>query len=137
MSALYRPDATFEDSTFSLRGPAIADMWRMFCRPAEGLRIEYSSITADDRYGSAHWEAFYRFPATSRAVHNVIDARFEFVGGLIAHHRDVFDMYRWTRQALGSPGLALGWTPYFQARVRSQAASQLRRFQQCRDHPQP
>ena len=78
---------------------------------------------------SAHWEPTYVFSATGRVVHNIIDAEFEFDdAGLITRHTDRFDFWRWARQALGAPGLLLGWTPLLRARVRTQAAANLKRF---------
>jgi len=61
-------------------------------------------------------------------VHNIIDARFTFNDGLIASHRDTFDFWRWSRQALGPTGLMLGWTPLLRNKVRSRAASNLATF---------
>ncbi|MES2959290.1 MAG: nuclear transport factor 2 family protein [Pseudomonadota bacterium] len=131
MSACYAQDAVFDDEAFSLKGRAqIAGMWTMLCDAvkAKGLdvwKIEYRDIT--DR--SAHWEATYRFSATGRMVHNIIDAEFEFDGaGLITRQRDRFDFWRWARQALGAPGLLLGWSPFLRAKVRAQAAKNLDRF---------
>ena len=78
---------------------------------------------------SAHWEPTYLFSATGRVVHNITDAEFEFDdAGLITRHTDRFDFWRWARQALGAPGLLLGWTPLLRARVRTQAAANLKRF---------
>ena len=78
---------------------------------------------------SAHWEAHYRFSATGRQVLNRIDAEFDFDDhGLITRHRDRFDFWAWSRQALGLPGWLLGWTPFLRRKVRAQAASKLRQF---------
>jgi hypothetical protein len=41
---------------------------------------------------------------------------------------DVFDLYAWTRQALGLKGLLLGWTPPVQHAVRAQASRALEAF---------
>ena len=88
-------------------------------------RLQVSALTDH----SAHWEPTYLFSATGRVVHNVIDARFEFdAQGLISRHTDRFDFWRWSRQALGAPGLLLGWSPFLRAKVRAQAAASLRRF---------
>jgi hypothetical protein len=92
-------------------------------------QLEFGAIEADRRCGSAHWEARYRFGADRRIVLNRIDASFEFRDGLIAVHRDRFDFWAWSRQALGVPGLLLGWTPWLQAKVRAQAASRLQAWQ--------
>ena len=128
MQACYAPDARFEDEVFTLSGRAqVGGMWRMLCdaTAAKGRdvwRIETSAITER----SAHWEAHYRFSATGRMVHNIIDAEFEFAAdGLIRRHRDRFNFWRWSRQALGAPGWLLGWTPLLRRKVRRQAAANL------------
>jgi hypothetical protein len=107
-------------------------MWRMLCaatksKPASlaHWKLEVSAITAR----SAHWEAHYLFSATGRSVVNRIDASFEFnAQGLITKHRDRFDFWVWSRQALGAPGWLLGWTPVLRAKVRQTAAANLQRF---------
>lgn len=129
MARCYTPDARFSDPVFTdLRGAQVAAMWRMLCQRATDLRITYSDISADGNSGAAHWEAWYTYSATGRPVHNVIEATFTFRDGLIAAHHDHFDLYRWTRQALGSTGVLLGWTPVLQSAVRRKAAVALARF---------
>ena len=75
--------------------------------------------------------ARYIFTGTGRPVVNDIQARFRFRDGLIAEHRDSFDLYRWSRQALGAKGLLLGWTPLVHNAVRRQAAQGLAAFRQA------
>jgi len=138
MAACYAPDVRFSDPVFpDLAGPRAGAMWHMLCERGKDLRVTASGITADDRTGSAHWEAWYTFSATGRAVHNVIDARFEFGGGLITRHSDAFDFYRWARQALGAKGALLGWTPLVRNAVRKQAARGLEAFIAKRAAPAP
>ena len=60
---------------------------------------------------------------------NDIQARFVFRDGKICEHHDTFDLWRWSRQALGTTGLLLGWTPLVQGKVRQQALKGLRAFQ--------
>ena len=131
MTACYALDAQFDDEAFSLRGrEQIGGMWSMLCDAVKTngrdvWKLEVSAITER----SAHWEPTYRFSATGRTVHNIIDAEFDFdAGGLISRHRDRFDFWRWARQALGAPGLLLGWSPMLRAKVRAQAAKNLDRF---------
>ena len=131
MQACYAPNAHFEDEVFTLDGPfQIGGMWRMLCEAtkAKGLahwKLEVSQVTER----SAHWDAHYLFSATGRSVLNKIDAEFEFDSlGLIVKHRDRFDFWAWSRQALGTPGLLLGWSPFLRNKVRAQAASNLKRF---------
>lgn len=129
MVACYAPDVHFTDPAFGdLHGPRAGAMWKMLCGRAPELKVEASNFSADDRAGAAHWEAWYPFSATKRRVHNVIDARFEFRDGLIVRHVDSFDFWRWSRQALGAPGLLLGWSGMLQNKVRGQAVKGLDAF---------
>ena len=138
MAACYADDARFDDEVFSLRGRSeIGDMWEMLCRATrqggrDAWALEFSRVQADVVQGQAHWEARYRFSATGRAVHNRIDAGFEFRDGMITAHRGCFDFWTWSRQALGAPGWLLGWTPFLRNKVRAQAASRLQAFREVR-----
>ena len=126
MAACYAPDATFSDPVFQdLRGAEVPSMWRMLCESADDLVIVHRDVRAEGDQGSAHWDADYTFTATGRPVHNEIDASFLFRDGLIAEHVDRFDLWKWTRQALGPVGIALGWSPPVQNKVRSQARARL------------
>jgi ketosteroid isomerase-like protein len=129
MAACYAPDVRFSDPVFpELVGDRARGMWRMLLHRGKDLRVEFSGVRADDREGSAHWEAWYTFSATGRKVHNVIDARFTFKDGLVATHTDSFDFYRWSKQALGPTGLLLGWTPLVRNKVRATAGKGLDDF---------
>jgi len=129
MTACYGPEATFSDPVFpALRGTEVGAMWRMLCERGADLRIAFGEVEANADRGSARWEAWYTFSATNRPVHNVIQASFEFRAGLILHHRDRFDLYRWARQALGLKGILLGWAPPVQRAIRGQAARALEGF---------
>lgn len=130
MAACYAPDVRFSDPVFpDLRGPRAAAMWKMLCSGKEesGLRVELLEHQAEDVRGSAHWRAHYTFTETGRPVVNDIRATFRFADGLIAEHRDRFAFHRWARQALGPPGLLLGWTPMMRSAVRRKAAARLER----------
>ena len=50
-------------------------------------------------------------------VINDIIAEFKIKDGKIIKHQDKFDFYKWSRQALGFPGLFLGWTPFLKNKV--------------------
>jgi ketosteroid isomerase-like protein len=135
MGACYAPEAVFDDEAFSLRGAReIAGMWKMLCeatqaKGADVWKLSWRDVQADASTGQAHWDAHYRFSATGRIVDNAIDARMTFTPeGLIATHRDRFDFWRWSRQALGTPGLLLGWSPMLRNKVRATAAQNLAAF---------
>lgn len=129
MGACYAPDAHFSDPVFTdLNGDEVRAMWRMLCERGADLELSHSAIETEGDRGSAHWVADYTFSGTGRAVHNEIDAGFRFEDGLIAEHRDSFDLWRWARQALGPVGVLLGWSPPVQAKIRSQARASLEEF---------
>ena len=128
MAVCYHPEIRFSDPAFpDLRGPRAAAMWRMLCERGTDLELEYSQVEADETTGSAHWQARYTFRATRRKVHNKISAQFRFRDGKIVEHRDRFDFWAWSRQALGPAGLLLGWTPLLRRKVQRTAGSQLDR----------
>lgn len=130
MAGCYADDARFSDPVFrDLDADQARAMWRMFCTSGNDLDLTFGDVAADDNRGSATWEAIYAFPKTGRRVHNKITASFTFRDGRIVRHSDSFDLYRWTRMALGPLGVALGWSPIVQNQVRSQAMAQLQRFQ--------
>lgn len=132
MAACYADDARFSDPVFQdLRGPRVGAMWRMLASRATTLEVSYSDISADDRTGRAHWEARYEFSATGRRVHNVIEARFELAGGKIVRHTDQFDLWRWSRMALGVKGALLGWSPLVRGAIRRTALRSLAAFERA------
>lgn len=129
MRAAYADDAHFSDAAFpDLHGAAVGDMWTMLCEQAQDFRLEFRNVKADDVSGSAHWEARYLFRG-QRPVHNIIDAQFTFQNGKIVRHIDTFDFWRWSKQALGPIGWALGWTPWLKKTVNATAAKNLASWQ--------
>lgn len=132
MAACYHPDATFRDPVFRLRGDECGDMWRMLTSRATDLRAEAHEVTADASAGAARWIARYTYSGTGRPVENHVAARFRFADGLVVEHVDTFDLWRWSRQALGPVGLVLGWSPLMQGKVRREAKRALDRFREKR-----
>lgn len=133
MAACYHADVHFSDGAFpELRGEHAPNMWRMLLSRATDLRIEAGDIRADDRTGSARWEAWYTLQATGRHVHNIIEARFELTDGLIVRHTDSFDFGPWSRQAFGPIAALIGWTGLLQRAVQRRVAKDLARFEEKR-----
>jgi ketosteroid isomerase-like protein len=129
MAACYAPDARFDDPVFGdLSGAEAGAMWRMLTARAADLRVELVEHVAQDTAGSARWIAHYTFTQTGRPVVNDVRAEFRFADGLIAEHSDRFGFWRWSRQALGPPGLLLGWTPLLRRKVSAQARAGLDAF---------
>jgi ketosteroid isomerase-like protein len=129
MAACYAPDARFDDPVFpGLHGAEPGQMWRMLTSRATDLKIELRKHRASGDAGSAHWIATYTFAQTGRPVVNDVQATFRFENGLIAEHRDDFSFYAWSRQALGTPGLLLGWTPIIRGATQKKARAGLDEF---------
>ena len=125
MAACYAPDAHFHDPVFGdLTGAEAGAMWRMLTGRAEDLEVEL--VEHDAR--SAHWIARYTFTQTGRPVVNDVRAEFKIADGLIVDHVDRFSFWAWSRQALGAPGVLLGWTPMLRSKVGGTARKGLDEF---------
>lgn len=127
MAQCYHPEAYFRDEAFELTGKEIGSMWHMLCSRGKDMTMEYS-VSEENGVITAHWEPQYRFSQTGRHVHNIVDAEFEFREGKIMTHIDRFNFWRWSRQALGAPGLFLGWTPLLRNKVSTMAMGNLKKF---------
>lgn len=131
MASCYHKNIQFQDPAFGkLEGQDVIDMWEMLIDKSKGnLKIEFSDVTADEVTGSAKWVATYNFSKTNRTVVNVIQASFVFKEGLIIKHTDDFDIWKWSKQALGLPGYLLGWTGFMQQKIQKNALHSLRYYQ--------
>jgi hypothetical protein len=131
MRSCYHPEVLFQDPVFGkLEGTDAKDMWEMLTQKSQGnLKIRFSHLKATDSVGSADWKAYYTFSSTNRSVINAIHAEFEFKEGLIYRHKDSYDLYAWSKQALGLKGVLYGWTPFFKKKIQQQALQSLRSFQ--------
>ena len=126
MASCYHADVHFYDPVFQdLNGPEVMKMWRTLLTRSSDLEITLGDHQADETSGTGHWTAVYAFASTGRPVTNEIDAVFRFRDGLIIDHVDSFDFWKWSRQALGTPGLLLGWSPIVRNKVRKQSAELL------------
>lgn len=131
----YHPEATFDDPVFDLQGASVPAMWHMLCEGGKDMEVSYHSVRFDGRdTGAGQWEASYTFSLTGRRVHNRMRSTFRFKEGRIVAQKDRFDFWRWSRQALGLPGLLLGWTPFLRGRIRKRARGNLDKF--LASHPE-
>jgi ketosteroid isomerase-like protein len=130
MCALYHPDATFSDPVFrNLDSAEVQAMWRMLLERANGqLTIDFHSIAEYSDTVSCIWEARYPFSQTGRNVHNVIRSTMTFRDGKIIRHSDAFNLWKWSRMALGMPGVLLGWSPLLKNKIRKNAMTALRKY---------
>jgi ketosteroid isomerase-like protein len=129
MQDAYHPEAVFHDPVFQqLNAAEVKAMWQMLLTASKDLQVAASDVHAGTGNGSCRWDAWYTFLRTGRPVHNIIQATFEFKDGKIFRHTDDFSFWRWSRQALGTSGLLLGWTPIVQNKVRTTARHNLDKF---------
>lgn len=132
MISCYHDEAVFEDPAFGkLNRKEVAAMWKMLLERSKGnLKVEFKDVVSDGNLGAATWIATYIFSQTNRKVVNTIHAEFEFKEGLILKHKDNFDIYKWSKQALGWKGFLLGWTPFMQNGIQQNAKKALSNYMQ-------
>jgi hypothetical protein len=134
MSECYHPKVHFIDPAFGLlKENQVSDMWKMLLLKSKGnIKIEFSDVKADENTGAAKWVATYNFSKTNRKVINKISAEFMFQDGLIIKHIDSFDVWKWSKQAFGLTGYLLGWTVFFQNKIKEQALLSLKKFTEAK-----
>lgn len=130
MQNCYAIDAKFSDPVFTdLDGQGVRAMWVMLLEGGKDLRLEFNNIQTAENGVTAEWIARYTFSATGNKVVNKVKASFVIKDGKIVKHTDNFNFYNWAKQALGVPGLLLGWTPYLKNKVRNKAKANLARYE--------
>lgn len=134
MKNCYSDDPSFLDPAFGLlEGEAVGAMWHMLCTNARNFSLEFSDIRLlDEEYCVCNWTARYTFSQTGRRVVNNVKAHMRIQDGKITGHSDQFDIWKWSRQALGLPGYLLGWSGLLRRKIRKNARSTLIKF--MKDH---
>ena len=130
MQDCYSDDPVFNDAVFGiLEGEEVGAMWEMLCRNARDFSLEFSNIRSlDDEYATCNWTARYTFSKTGRKVVNRIKAHMRIQDGKITEHTDEFDIWKWSRQALGLSGILLGWSGFMKSKIRRNARKNLKAF---------
>lgn len=129
MQRLYHDEATFSDPVFAhLTSAEVKAMWQMLLMAGRDLRVTYYDVQAVGDIQRCEWHAHYTFSRTGKKVHNIIRSEMKIRDGKIFSHRDDFDFWRWSRQALGFTGLLLGWTPAARSKVQETANQSLRAY---------
>ncbi len=129
MQNCYADNAVFNDAVFkNLDAQQVRAMWQMLVTKGKDLQLEFSNVQSNDTTGSAEWVANYTFSQTKRKVTNRIKASFVFEHGKIVQHTDEFDFYKWCAQALGLPGILLGWSGFMKNKVQAGAMKSLEAF---------
>lgn len=126
MATCYADDARFSDPIFpDLDAVEVRAMWMMLLSSGTDLRFTFTVEQESATEGRCVCEAIYTFGKSGRPVHNIIHSSFELRDGLIFRQRDRFNFWRWSRQALGTTGWLLGWTPILRNKVRKVMAKRL------------
>lgn len=126
MGDCYHEHATFSDPVFpDLDAEQTGAMWKMLLSGGTDLRITFEVLEETANTGKVRWQAWYTFSKTKRPVHNIVSSTFVLKDGLIMEQKDVFDFWRWSRQALGTTGWLLGWSPIVRDKVRGIATNNL------------
>jgi hypothetical protein len=131
MLECYHPTVKFRDPIFgSLNANEVSKMWEMLIiRSSGNLKIKLSDVKSNEYNGTALWVASYNFSKNKRPVVNRISAQFYFQDGLIIRHTDDFDIWKWSKQALGLTGYLFGWTGFMQNKIHTNAILSLRKYQ--------
>ena len=120
MTSCYHDNIEFEDPGFGkLFGNDAKLMWQMLLSRNNNIKITFSDIQVQQNKGTANWTAEYMYAQTGRKVVNKISAQFEFLDGKIIKHTDYFDLWKWTRQALGFKGYLLGWSSFMKNKIHT------------------
>jgi hypothetical protein len=131
MASCYHDAATFRDIAFDLSGKMqLHAMWHMIC--LTDIRASFQILESPPTTALVSLIDDYTYSKSGRHVHNQIESRFQFAGGLIIHHVDDCDPRKWAAMALGP---VWGFIPGRIRLLRSlKARSLLRAF--IRQHPQ-
>lgn len=132
MTACYHKNVVFYDPVFgNMRGDRVWAMWFMLIENSENdLSISFSDVQANDYNASAKWTATYYYGPEKRKVVNQGVGTFYIQNGKILQHTDHFDLWSWSRQALGLKGYLLGWTKSMKLKIQQESSKRLSRYHQ-------
>lgn len=129
--ACYHPEVFFSDPLHPrLRGEAACDLWRLRLAGEGFARITLEAASGDADEGLARWSAAGVVRGRPVAIRG--RSMFAFREGRIVRHYDHYSLWRWTAQAFGAVGAALGWFGPFRWALRSRATRALERFSAAR-----
>ena len=133
MNKFYAPEVQFSDPVFpSLSSSQTKNMWEMLLKAAKNFTVEHKVTSSGSDFVEVDWIARYDFSKTGRPVANHIHTRMEIKNGLIVKQKDVFDLYKWSQQALGVPGYVFGWTTFMQKKIQKTASQNLAKYEASR-----
>ncbi len=129
MVSCYHEEIIFQDPAFgTLHGIQAKNMWRMLLGRNSEIKISYQIISCDEATGKVDWVAHYAFGPNKRAVTNKVQGNFEFKDGKIIVHKDTFDLWKWSQQAMGPIGYLLGWSSFLKKSIQKKTNKLLASF---------
>ncbi|MDO6438424.1 nuclear transport factor 2 family protein [Cyclobacterium sp. 1_MG-2023] len=130
MGECYHKDILFKDPVFgSLKGDRAFKMWEMLLTPKkEDLKISFDIARVSEKKGKVNWVAEYHFGEKKRKVINNVSAEFKFKEGKIIEHIDTFNLWEWSKQAMGTVGYLIGWTPFMKKKIQKSTNQKLDYF---------
>lgn len=128
MLACYHKNVVYDDVGFGKqKGKNAKAVWRFLIQTVgKKSVITFSNIQTSATTGQANWAVTYYFG--KRKITNNITAIFRFQDGKIIYHKDKYSLWKWSRQAFGSVGYLVGWSPVFRGLIRWQMQRSLRKF---------
>ena len=129
MIQCYHESIIFQDPAFGiLKGDRAKNMWRMLLSRNSDITISYDILETSANSGSVAWIAKYDYGLEKRKVCNKVLGKFQFKDGKIIKHTDSFDLWKWSRQALGLSGYILGWTALMRIKIQQKTKKLLDNF---------
>ncbi|ADY28478.1 limonene-1,2-epoxide hydrolase [Cellulophaga lytica] len=130
MLSCYHDNIIFTDPAFgTLKGDRAKAMWQMLLSKSNGgTQITFNTIKTNKNTGSVHWKAVYNYGPKKRSVVNNITANFTFLDGKIIEHTDSFNLWKWSKQALGISGYLLGWSSFLKTKIQTKTNNLLDKF---------
>lgn len=129
MLECYHDEVEFRDPVYGIvKGVAAKAMWLMILERGNELKIDFRNIKANETDGSVDWSSTYTYSKTERTICNKVHATFKFRDGKIIFHRDSYSVWRWAGMALGFTGYFLGFTPFIQNQIKSDAVTSLKMY---------
>ena len=127
-SRCYDPAVDFADPVFTVQANVHTPCGTCSSAEARPSRSPSTRFKPTTQVEARTGKRSIIFRRPKRPVLNIIDAEFKFRNGKIYWHRDHFDFWKWSRQALGTSGMLLGWSPILHNRVRKTASANLDKF---------
>lgn len=130
MNSLYAPHIIYSDPLFGiLEGSDVMDRWTMTCKNAKDATLHFYNITElDHEYLTCEWDIKYYSGSQATTINQHVKSYMRVANGKIIEHSDAYKLSQWIGKAFGLKGKLLGWTGYFQRKVKQLYAKRLHNF---------